>query len=327
MALYLKARPRHLSEYCGQPGAVGVLQKVFSGDSTWKAVLLAGGSGMGKTTLARILAVSVNQKRFGDYKPDDYSRLLEQADYTEVNAADYNGIEAMRQFTRMADLLPLSRKKVIVLDEAHELTKAAQNCLLKPLEDGPDTTLWVLCTTQPDKIIKTVKQRCLPIVLRVPDADAIKSIIVHAKKALGKDAPENTKKLRAFLERGSYSGRQIVNALERYATKGKLDASDPTEEVPSIEVCRALLNGDWSTIQTAMRGASAEGLRQLRMAVLGYLRAVLSNPRTGDGMMDVLFRGVNILTILPPYEDPAYCAWFTAAMWEVSRLIRKGRRA
>lgn len=326
MALYLKARPRHLSEYYGQPHATGTLEKAFTGGGGWKGVLLSGASGSGKTTLARILAVSVNCKRFGDYKPDAYEELLRAADYTEVNAADFNGIDAMRQFTRMADLLPLSRKKVITLDEAHELTRAAQNCLLKPLEDGPDSTLWILCTTQPDKIIKTVKQRCLPIVLRVPDADGIKSIVLHAKKFLGADAPENTKKLRAFLERGEYSGRQIVNALERYATKGKLDASDPTEEVPSIEVCRALLAGDWSTIQTAMRGASAEGLRQLRLAVLGYLRAVCANPRTDDRTMETLFKIVNILTLLPPYEDPAYCAWFSVGMWESVRLLRKARR-
>lgn len=327
-ALYERARPRHFSEYHGQPHAVGVLQKIFggSGSADWKAVLISGSSGMGKTTLARILAVAVNCKPFGKYDPADFEQLRRDIDFTDVNAADYNGIEAMRSFVRLADLMPMSRKKVILMDEAHELTRAAQNCLLKPLEDGPDTTLWILCTTDPSKIIATVKQRCLPVVLRAPDADAIKNIIAGAKKHLGKEAPDSTKKLRAFLERGTYSGRQIVTALERYATKGKLDASDPTEEVPSIEVCRALLNGDWLTIQKAIHKASADGLRQLRMAVLGYLRAVAGNPRTDAKMMDTLFRVVNIMTILPPYEDPAYSAWFTVALWESARLIRKCRQ-
>lgn len=325
MSLYQKARPRHFTEYHGQQHAVEMLHKAFAGKRAhWKGLLVCGPSGAGKTTLARIVAVSVNAAKFGDYEPAQYKKLLDSIDYTEVNAADYNGVDAMRGFVRMGDLLPSSGiKRVIVLDEAHQLTGAAQNVLLKPLEDGPESTLWILLTTAPDKILKTVKQRCLPVNLRAPDAEAIKAIVAGAKKHLD-NPPENTKQLRAFLERGTYSGRQIVNALERFAAGSKtFDASDPTEEVPSIEVCRALLAGNWPVIQGAISKSSADGLRQLRMAVLGYVRAVMNNPRTDSRMMGALFNAVNVLTVLPPYEDPAYSAWFTGAVWRCCQIIRK----
>lgn len=325
-ALYERARPQHLDNYYGQEAAVSQLQKAFSGSGHWKGVLLSGPSGAGKTTLARILAVSVNVKQFGQYDPKDYAKLLADIDYTEVNAADFTGVDAMRGFARLGDLLPTSRnKRVIVLDEAHQLTTAAQNALLKPLEDGPESTLWILLTTTPDKILKTVKQRCLCLALRVPDGDAIKKIIIDAKKHLD-SAPENTKKLRQFLERGAYSGRQIVNALERFAAGAKtFDASDPTEEIPSIEVCRALVNGDWPKIQRALSGSSADGLRQLRMAVLGYLRAIANNPRTDARMMHGLLTAVRAMAMNPPYEDPAFSAWYTVTLWEAAQIFRKVR--
>lgn len=325
-ALYELARPKHFDQYHGQDAAVALLRKAFGGKTHWKGVLICGPSGAGKTTLARILAVSVNTKSFGVYDPKDYSKLMGDIDYTEVNAADFNGVDAMRGFARMGDLLPAAgKKRVIVLDEAHQITSAAQNALLKPLEDGPESTLWILLTTAPDKILKTVKQRCLTVVLRAPDEDAIKRIIMDAKAHLD-TPPDNTKKLRQFLARGAYSGRQIVTALERYAAGSKtFDTTDPTEEIPSIEVCRALMAGDWPKIQRAVAGTSADALRQLRMAVLGYLRAVANNPRTESRMMLALLQVVRSMTGLPPYEDPAYAAWFTLVLWEAAQTLRKAR--
>jgi DNA polymerase-3 subunit gamma/tau len=111
-----------------------------------RVFLLIGPSGCGKTTIARIIKRELGCSDF---------------EYSEINAADKRGIDFIREIILDCGFLPLfGRVKLLVLDEVHQLTTEAQNALLKVLEDTPEHVYFVLCTTEPENIIETIKTRC-----------------------------------------------------------------------------------------------------------------------------------------------------------------------
>src|SRR5687768_10085551 len=122
-ALYKKHRPKTLKGIVGQDGAVASLQKMIDRNLIPHAILFTGDSGVGKTTIARILK---DHLECGD------------PDFIEVNAADSKGIDMVRDIRSRAGLSPMAGPcRVWLIDEAHKLTTDAQNCILKILEDGP----------------------------------------------------------------------------------------------------------------------------------------------------------------------------------------------
>jgi Holliday junction resolvasome RuvABC ATP-dependent DNA helicase subunit len=143
-----KYRPRTWDEIWGNEEVVEGLRSVFSKPPERRphVFLLVGRSGCGKTTIARII-----NKELG----------CSDVEYSEINAADKRGIDCIRDIILDCGFLPLfGEVKLFVLDEVHELTTEAQNALLKVLEDTPEHVYFVLCTTEPGKIIETIKTRC-----------------------------------------------------------------------------------------------------------------------------------------------------------------------
>ena len=147
--LYQKVRPACLDEFVGNVDAVLGLRNVLKQDEKPHSYLISGPSGCGKTTLARILAKELE---------------CHVVDIIEKNAADVRGIDMVRELIEMSRYLPLGGKnRLVILDEAHMLTREAQNSLLKILEDTPDYQYFCLCSTEPERLLNTILTRCMHV--------------------------------------------------------------------------------------------------------------------------------------------------------------------
>jgi replication-associated recombination protein RarA len=141
-------RPKDLSEFVATQQTKQILMDLIDDPLRFKNYLLYGNSGIGKTSLARIFKTSHN---------------LTDIDYEEINCADTRGIDYAREILKLLETQPFDKYRVVVLDEAHQLTTQAQNTLLKGLETNPNDTIVLICTTNLFGIIDTIKTRCLKI--------------------------------------------------------------------------------------------------------------------------------------------------------------------
>jgi len=177
--LYLKYRPRQLAEVVGQPHIIRSLTKQVEANRLSHAYLLAGHLGAGKTTVGRILATLFNcQNRkgavvCGKCRPCQLIHGGSSPDVYEIDAASQGGVDAIRDLKERAYYAPQEfAKKVYLIDEAHMLTKEACNALLKVVEEPPKYAAFIFATTDPAKVLPTIRSRCRTCFFQgVPIAD------------------------------------------------------------------------------------------------------------------------------------------------------------
>ncbi|MCM1514195.1 MAG: DNA polymerase III subunit gamma/tau [Anaeroplasma bactoclasticum] len=167
VALYRSYRPKQFQEVVGQKHVIQTLKHAVMEKKTSHAYIFSGLRGIGKTTIARILAKAVNCENTIDGEPCNACRNClaiardETTDIVELDAASNNGVDEMREILEKVNFLPsMLRKKVYIIDEAHMLSTAAFNALLKTLEEPPIHVMFILATTEPHKIPQTILSRC-----------------------------------------------------------------------------------------------------------------------------------------------------------------------
>lgn len=164
MSLYLKYRPQDFNSVVGQDHIVNPIKNAIKKGDYNHAYLLSGTRGTGKTTLARIIAKALNCTN--DNKPCNNCYSCNSItngtfpDLIEINAANQRGIDDIRQLIDRANYAPVHKVKVYLIDECHMLTKEAANALLKILEEPPANVVFILATTEEDKLLATIKSRC-----------------------------------------------------------------------------------------------------------------------------------------------------------------------
>ena len=168
-----KWRPRRFADLVGQEHVVRALSNALAGQRLHHAYLLTGTRGVGKTTIARILAKSLNCERGVGAEPCGECAACRQidagrfVDLLEIDAASNTGIDNIREVIENAQYAPTAgRYKVYIIDEVHMLSKSAFNAMLKTLEEPPAHVKFILATTDPQKVPVTVLSRCLQFALR-----------------------------------------------------------------------------------------------------------------------------------------------------------------
>ena len=213
MTLYLKYRPQNISEL-DLLSAREALEKTLKNKNIPHAFLFSGPRGTGKTSAARILAMTVN-------KIDN----CDTPDIIELDAASNRGIEEIRTLREQVALSPMSCKyKVYIIDEVHMLTTEAANALLKTLEEPPAHVIFVLCTTDPQKLPETVISRCTRIQFARPSlAEILAKLKIVAK---GEKFKIENSELDLIASESKGSFRDAIKILEQVITTGKMPVSD-----------------------------------------------------------------------------------------------------
>lgn len=164
--LYRKYRPKNLDEVVGQNIIVRTLKNAIMNDKITHAYLFTGPRGTGKTSVAKILAKTINCINLKDTNPCNkctncIQNKQNSIDIIEIDAASNNGVDEIRELKSKVNLVPsLNKYKIYIIDEVHMLTTGAFNALLKTLEEPPQHIIFILATTEPHKIPTTILSRC-----------------------------------------------------------------------------------------------------------------------------------------------------------------------
>ncbi len=224
-ALYRKYRPQDFDEVVGQVHVVRTLRNAIEADRVRHAYLFAGSRGTGKTSLAKILAKCLNcQATPGPTthpcRTCESCRSIHDAsslDVLELDAASNRGIDDIRDIRDQVLQRPLlGRRRVFILDEAHSLTTDASNALLKTLEEPPAHVVFVLCTTEPHRLLDTIRGRCQSFTFLRPSVDELRVVLRRIADAEGIVADDGALRLVARQAGGSF--RDAVSTLDQLAT-------------------------------------------------------------------------------------------------------------
>lgn len=223
-SLYRRYRPRRFSEIRGQDHVVAALRNAVKEDRVHHAYLLSGPRGTGKTTAARILAKVLNCDEPLEGEPCcvcDSCLAIDAGnsfDLHELDAASNNKVDDMRDLLGKVALGTPGRTKVYLLDEVHMLTSGAENALLKTLEEPPDHVIFILATTEPHKVVETIRSRSQHLELKLLSKEDLESLVkdVVNDAELDVDADGKIHAVRS----GRGSARDTLSALDRVVSGG-----------------------------------------------------------------------------------------------------------
>lgn len=207
--LYRKYRPQTFADVVGQDHVVTVLKNALRQDRVAHAYLFSGPRGTGKTTAARILAKGVNCEKQKDGEPCNTCSTCQEFsrgsafDLIEIDAASSRGIDEIRELREAVRLAPArARRKAYIIDEVHMLTKEAFNALLKTLEEPPPHAMFILATTELEKVPETIVSRCQHFEFRKIPISLMISRLTRLAKKEGIDAEKDAIRLIAFFADG-----------------------------------------------------------------------------------------------------------------------------
>src|SRR6476646_5566294 len=289
-ALYRKYRPQSFTDVVGQEAVVRTLKNAIAADQVRQAYLFAGPRGTGKTSMARILAKSLNCASGPTPDPDGTCHAClaiaagSSLDVIEMDAASQRGIDDIREIRDRVVLQPVEgRYKVYILDEAHQLTDAAWNALLKLIEEPPPHLVFVFCTTDLSKVLPTVRSRCQTFVFQRPRLQELVSKLRLISDAEGIDVPDAALALIARGGRGAYRDAESTLDQLASATGGAITVQDVLQLLGAVEdevlfrLCDLVVDGDTAGALVFLEELSSQGqdLGRLVTDLLEHLRHLL----------------------------------------------------
>ena len=273
-SLYRRFRPGRFAELRGQDHVVRALQGAVKNDRVSHAYLFSGPRGTGKTTTARILAKALNCENPVD---GDACGVCDSCvaiskgtslDVIELDAASNNGVDDIREITSGAWHGTPGRWKVYIFDEVHQLSKAASAALLKSLEEPPPHVVFVLATTDPHKVLPTIRSRTQHLEFRLIAGDTLATLLNDIKGAAGLGADDAT--IEAAVRLGKGSARDALSALDQLLATGSIAESQPEFDA----LFASLVNSDASGALKALSILAKEGwdAEQLAETFAGEVR-------------------------------------------------------
>ena len=283
--LSLSLRPKDLHDYVGQDDLVTLLENQFVSGRIPHFYILHGPVGSGKTTLARILALALQlDPALGEARlnpSEDDWKNYKRYDIREINAANQNGIDDIRAMVEAMRFKPIapSRARVVILDEAHQITSAAQNTLLAETEDVAQHIYYIFCTSNISKIIPALQRRAYIMTPKPLGAEAIKSLLTSAAEFSDFEEPVDPL-LKALVENGITSPGLILQAAEKFFNGLPAVESVFQNDITNLDtmaICRAVAGGTWKDAAKLLKPMVKTDIIMIKNSVLGYLKAVLMN--------------------------------------------------
>ena len=256
-ALYRKYRPNTLDELVGQPDAVALITEQIKKKNLGHAYLFSGPRGVGKTSLARIIATTIGCDPVFDI--------------TEIDAASHNKVDDIRELNDSVNFIASSpgKKRVFILDEVHMLSNAASNAFLKTLEEPPEHVIFILATTEPERVIETIRSRTTHLAFkRIGNEEIITSL----EKISKQEKIKLSKELLEYISNQSEGSlRDAINLFEQtystfgnkatieelYSILGKVTTSD------LFQIVQAMGTQDTSTVLKILRNNYRSGLQAI----------------------------------------------------------------
>ncbi|MBQ8551218.1 MAG: DNA polymerase III subunit gamma/tau [Clostridia bacterium] len=288
-ALYRKWRPQSFSDVCGQDHITAILRYGVENRKTSHAYLFTGSRGTGKTTCAKILAKAVNCESPEGGNPCGKCPACLAADngscidIVEMDAASNNGVDDIRQIRDEVEYLPAElTKKVYIIDEVHMLSASAFNALLKTLEEPPAHVMFILATTELQKIPATILSRCQRFDFRRISSDVIAARLEHIAEAEGISLDHEAAFMLAHLAQGGM--RDAISLLELCSGENKPVTTEVVEEIAGtggrdaiIKVLNAVCDKDYDTIfgEIGKMFMSSKDLSVFWQDLIGFYRDML----------------------------------------------------
>ena len=258
-SLYRRYRPRRFGELKGQEHIVRALRNAVANDRGGQAYLFSGPRGTGKTSAARILAKVLNCTAPDKGEPCcecESCLAIERGtsfDVLELDAASNNGVDNIRELIERAAMGNPGRHRVFILDEVHMLSGGAEAALLKTLEEPPPHVVFVLATTDPQKVSETIRSRTQHLQFRLLPAkdleEHVRWVVNDAKLDVSPEA------IRQVVEQGGGSARDTLSALELVAASG----GQAEVFVRPEDVIESLINHDAAAVLTQVGAAMQRG--------------------------------------------------------------------
>jgi len=273
-SLYRRFRPSTFAEVRGQDHVVLALRNAVRDGRVAHAYLFSGPRGTGKTSTARILAKALNCVDLHDGEPcGTCSSCVEitrgtSMDVHELDAASNNGVDAMRDLVARAALGSPGRQKVYIVDEVHMLSTAASNALLKTLEEPPAHVVFVLATTDPQKVLPTIRSRTQHFEFRLLGPDTLSALLAQVRHDAHLEVGDDA--LDLAVRRGRGSARDALSILDQVAASDTVD-----DDLPQLdEVVEALAERDVGRALVAVALLTSAGFspQQLAVDLVDHLR-------------------------------------------------------
>lgn len=275
-SLYRRFRPGRFAELRGQDHVVRALQGAVKNDRVSHAYLFSGPRGTGKTTTARILAKALNCESPSDGDACDVCASCvaitrgSSLDVVELDAASNNGVDDIRDITSGAWHNTPGRWRIYIFDEVHQLSKAASAALLKTLEEPPAHVVFVLATTDPHKVLPTIRSRTQHLEFRLISGETLSGLLHDIERAAGLAADEEL--IEAAVRLGRGSARDALSALDQLIATGTLNESRPSFD----DLLAALVDSDAVALLGALAQLMVQGWdpEQLAESLVGELRQI-----------------------------------------------------
>ncbi|WP_071132733.1 DNA polymerase III subunit gamma/tau [Alterileibacterium massiliense] len=288
LALYRLERPENFDQIIGQEHIVKILKNQIKKGQVSQAYLFTGTRGTGKTSTARILAKAINctGEDIPCGKCTNCKSIRDGAfmDVIELDAASNNGVDDLRAIIDSVQYPPaMGRYKVYIIDEVHMLTPAAENAFLKTLEEPPEYAIFILATTDPEKVKSTIKSRCMTLNFRrVSEKDLVKGMKRICEKY---DVSPKEEALNTIARKADGSVRDALSILEQCIETGEKNFTEEevyyyTESLGSefyLELTEAVIDGDISSAIVKINDMLLAGkdAKEMLSDFLTYLRNLL----------------------------------------------------